>query len=382
MTAERPRVLALLGTQHFPPFIDDLGERHRAGEGPRAWLLELPVDLTQLDQRFLTNPPRWLESIYRRLPIWLAQAVEAVRTCGRYDVVFAWGAEPAALTFALLAKLTRRRVPLVCLFTWISQPKKRWFIRFVRDQISALVMTPTNQARYAAKKNLVAPGRVVNILDGVDTEFWQAPAEVNQGVICSAGREMRDYGTLLLALDGTEIPCRIAARLDRGKEYDRWRRSLGDKGEKVELPPNVTFTPQLPPTELRDLYASARFVVIPLFQSDTDNGNHVVLEAWSMGRAVICSATDGLSESVVDGHNARIVPVGDADALRSAISELWEQPDKAAALGANGRQLVAQHRRLDQQIGELTSLLAKVAAEHRRGTAPGQPVVRAAETQA
>jgi glycosyltransferase involved in cell wall biosynthesis len=76
------------------------------------------------------------------------------------------------------------------------------------------------------------------------------------------------------------------------------------------------------------------------------------------------------------------VPVGDADALRSAISELWEQPDKAAALGANGRQLVAQHRRLDQQIGELTSLLAKVAAEHRRGTAPGQPVVRAAETQA
>jgi glycosyltransferase involved in cell wall biosynthesis len=243
-------------------------------------------------------------------------------------------------------------------------------------------MTPTNQARYAAKKNLVAPGRVVNILDGVDTEFWQAPAEVNQGVICSAGREMRDYGTLLLALDGTGIPCRIAARLDRGKEYDRWRRSLGDKGEKVELPPNVTFTPQLPPTELRDLYASARFVVIPLFQSDTDNGNHVVLEAWSMGRAVICSATDGLSESVVDGHNARIVPVGDADALRSAISELWEQPDKAAALGANGRQLVALHRRLDQQIGELTSLLAKVAAEHRRGTAPGQPVVRAAETQA
>jgi hypothetical protein len=70
MTAERPRVLALLGTQHFPPFIDDLGERHRAGEGPRAWLLELPVDLTQLDQRFLTNPPRWLKTIYRRLPIW------------------------------------------------------------------------------------------------------------------------------------------------------------------------------------------------------------------------------------------------------------------------------------------------------------------------
>jgi glycosyltransferase involved in cell wall biosynthesis len=381
MMADRPRVLALLGTQHFPPFIDDLGERHRAGEGPRAWLLELPVDLTQLDQRFLTNPPRWLESMYRRLPIWLAQAVEAARTCRRYDVVFAWGAEPAALVFALLAKLTRRRVPLVCLFTWISQPKKRWFIRFVRRQITALVLTPTAQARYAAKKNLLPHGRVVNILDGVDTEFWQASPETEQRVICSAGREMRDYVTLLKALDGTDIPCRIAARLDRGKEYDRWRRSLGDRGEKIDLPANVTFTPQLPPTELRDLYASARFVVVPLFQSDTDNGNHVVLEAWSMGRAVICSAIDGLSDSVVDGHNARIVPVGDADALRSAITELWEHPDRAAALGANGRKLVALHRRLDQQIGELANLLRKVTADQTRLTTPSNAEVPAVGSQ-
>src|SRR5205823_926950 len=135
------------------------------------------------------------------------------------------------------------------------------------------------------------------------------------------------------------------------------RRSLGDKGEKVDLPQNVTITPQLSPTELRDLYASARFVVIPLFQSDTDNGNHVVLEAWSMGRTVICSAIDGLADSVIDGHNARVVPVGDVDALRTAITELWEQPERATELGANGRKLVAEHRRLDQQIAELGGLL-------------------------
>jgi glycosyltransferase involved in cell wall biosynthesis len=149
----------------------------------------------------------------------------------------------------------------------------------------------------------------------------------------------------------------------------------------VDLPPNVTFTPQLAPSELRDLYASARFVVIPLFQSDTDNGNHVVLEAWSMGRAVICSAIDGLSDSVVDGHNARIVPVGDVDALRTAITELWEDPDRAAALGANGRKLVAQHRRLDQQIDELASLLRKVVSDQARATAPGHTEVPAVGPQ-
>jgi phosphatidylinositol alpha-1,6-mannosyltransferase len=121
--------------------------------------------------------------------------------------------------------------------------------------------------------------------------------------------------------------------------------------------------------------------VVPLFQSDTDNGNHVVLEAWSMGRAVICSAIDGLSDSVVDGHNARIVPVGDADALRSAITELWEHPDRAAALGANGRKLVALHRRLDQQIGELANLLRKVTADQTRLTTPSNAEVPAVGSQ-
>jgi glycosyltransferase involved in cell wall biosynthesis len=117
------------------------------------------------------------------------------------------------------------------------------------------------------------------------------------------------------------------------------------------------------PIELRDLYAKSRFVVIPLLQSDTDNGINVLLEAWSMGRAVICSDTVGLSEIVVDGHNARTVPVGDADALRGAITELWEHPEQAAALGANGRKLVVEHRRLEQFVSGLGSLLAQAAAD-------------------
>jgi glycosyltransferase involved in cell wall biosynthesis len=123
----------------------------------------------------------------------------------------------------------------------------------------------------------------------------------------------------------------------------------------------VAFTPQLKPIELRDLYAKSRFVVIPLLQSDTDNGINVLLEAWSMGRAVICSDTDGLSGIVVNGHNARTVPVGDADALRRAITELWGHPEEAAVLGANGRAFVAEHRRLEQFVDGLGSLLRRVA---------------------
>ncbi len=103
----------------------------------------------QLDQRFLTNPPKWLLVLYRIIPIWMAQALEAFRVRHRYDVVFAWGAEPVAMTFALLLKLTGRKIPFVTLFSWVSPPKKAWFLRLVRPQITTLILPPPTQREFA-----------------------------------------------------------------------------------------------------------------------------------------------------------------------------------------------------------------------------------------
>ena len=46
--------------------------------GPRVWLLEFPCELTRLDQRFLTGPPAWLLALYRRIPKWAVQTLEAL----------------------------------------------------------------------------------------------------------------------------------------------------------------------------------------------------------------------------------------------------------------------------------------------------------------
>jgi hypothetical protein len=110
--------------------------------GCRVVLLDIPGDLTLLDQRFLTMPPKWRLALYRRLPIWAAQALEAFRVRRRYDVVFAWGAEPVAMTFALLLKLARARVPFVTLFSWVSPAKKAWFLRLVHSHITTLILPP------------------------------------------------------------------------------------------------------------------------------------------------------------------------------------------------------------------------------------------------
>ena len=142
---------------------------------------------------------------------------------------------------------------------------------------------------------------------------------------------MRDYETLIEALDGTGIRCHIADPLVRGR-MTQWRRSLGDHGEKADLPGNVTIGPRNP-AELRELYARLRFVVLPLHQSDTDNGITSLLEAWSLSRPVICSQIDGQRGVLDHRRNSLFVTSGDVEALRKAIVDLWDHP----GIGEDGR---------------------------------------------
>jgi glycosyltransferase involved in cell wall biosynthesis len=357
---KRPRVLVLLGTTYFPPFIDQLGEMHSAGQGPRAWLLDIPGELTLLDQRFLTSPPKWRLALYRALPIWAAQTLEAFRVRRNYDVVFAWGAEPVAMPFALLLKLSRATVPFVTLFSWVSPPKKAWFLRLVHSHITTLILPPPTQHEFAISRLGIPAEKVVEIPWGVDEQFWQSPSDVRPDMICSVGREMRDYETLIKALDGTGIPCHIAAVLARGRS-DQWRQALGDSGEKVELPDNVTVGSRNP-VELRELYARSRFIVLPLHQSDTDNGITCLLEAWSMSRPVICSEIDGQRDAIDHGRNGLFVPVGDAEALRKVIMDLWASPEESARMGNEGRQTVLEYRRMDRFIRQVGDVIHKAAA--------------------
>lgn len=357
------RVLALLGTADFPPFIDDLAELHREGKGPRTWLLELPFELTQLDQRFLTGPPAWLLAFYRRIPIWAAQALEAFRVRHRYDVVFSWQTTPVALSFASLLKLTRSKVPFVALFSWISSPKKARFLRAVQSHITTLIVPPPIQYEFAIKRLRLPTAKVVSIPWGVDEQFWQSPPDVIPDMICSAGREMRDYETLIEALDGTGIRCHIAGALVGGKN-DQWRRTLGDVGEKADLPGNVTIGPKNP-AELRELYARSRFVVLPLHQSDTDNGITCLLEAWSMSRPVVCSEIDGQRGVLDHGRNSLFVPPGDAEALRKVIADLWDHPEESARMGTEARRTVEEYRRMDRFIRELGEVIRKAAKDSR-----------------
>lgn len=355
----RPRVLVLANTRFFPPYIDEF-DALPAGRQPRAWITELDADLHTVDQRLTTDPPRWRRAAYRRLPMWVVQVLEAHRVGPAYDAVFAWGVADVALVLAALRVITRRRMRLVALLTRVSEAKKARLLKRVQSRIDRIILPPAVQREFATRELGIPAGKLIALPWTLDIAFWSTRSRPSAGVtICAAGGEMRDYPTLVRALDGLDVPCHVAGVLDTARP-DWWNADEQDRRGEDRVPGNVTFG-TMPSSELRDLYARSRFVVVPLRPTDSDNGITCMNEAWAMGRAVIVSAVEGQRGAFTEGREGLWVPPGDARALRRAILTLWNDPSRADAMGAAGR-LLAERRDHSVFAAGISGVLTATAA--------------------
>jgi glycosyltransferase involved in cell wall biosynthesis len=166
--------------------------------------------------------------------------------------------------------------------------------------------------------------------------------------LCAVGLERRDYPTLLKAMHDVDAQAVIAAASPWAKQPDTT--------EGQFIPENVTVR-KFNQFELRQVYADSRFLVMPLYDVDFQAGVTAILEAMSMGKAVICSRTPGQADVVVDGETGLYVPPGDVDALRTAIRALLDDPERANRMGAAGRQRVVNEMSLDRYTERLGALV-------------------------
>src|SRR5262245_2272331 len=305
---------------------------------PRMLLYEDALNSDMLDDKYLRDAPPRRASLYRALPGPVAKVLEAYAVKDRYDVIVSW-ADRLALPLAAVLKLTGVHFPHVAILLWISRPKKAHLLRRVHSHIDRLIIPSPLQRDFAIDVLGVPPAKVASFPWSIDTQFWR-PLPRPSDTICAVGSEMRDYGTLIAALAGLSIPCHIAAGSMR-EIVSPWVRAIGDSGP---LPPHVTVGKRSF-ADLRALYARSRFVVIPLHQTDNDNGITSILEAMGMGKAVICSQTRGQVGVIAHGRTGLYVPPGDARALREAIQYLWANPDLADQMGRAGRERVERDHR-------------------------------------
>jgi glycosyltransferase involved in cell wall biosynthesis len=153
---------------------------------------------------------------------------------------------------------------------------------------------------------------------------------------------------------------------------------------------------------LRNLYARAAAVVVPLDDVDFQAGITTILEAMAMGKPVIVTHTQGQVDVIEDRRkvtrgtppreplarpvsllraiaaqedvplepNGFYVPPGDAPALRRAIVYLLEHPEERARLGAAGRQAVERLMNVDRFAERLRTLVEQACAPKVSASAP------------
>jgi glycosyltransferase involved in cell wall biosynthesis len=226
----------------------------------------------------------------------------------------------------------------------------------VSGRVVNTVIFSSVQRRFAIDHGLIAPERLFNLHFMVDDRFY-SPRPGADDVIASVGAEMRDYATLFEALDGTDLRCEVAAGTVR---IPHRVRLIKDRRVPVmdllrRPNPNVSIGYRGSLVALRDLYAQSRFVVVPLLPTKSDNGLTVMLEAMAMGKAVVCSRTEGQVDAIDEGRTGLFTPVGDAASLRRTMVDLWHDPARAAAMGAAARAQVERHHSLEQFCANFVS---------------------------
>jgi glycosyltransferase involved in cell wall biosynthesis len=128
-------------------------------------------------------------------------------------------------------------------------------------------------------------------------------------------------------------------------------------GQPTQWPDDVVVRENVPHAQVMAAWKHCRFGVVPS-QWDEPLGL-VALEASAMGKAVIATNVGGLPEIVLDGRTGILVPRRDPAALAQAMRDLLQDPDRAAALGAAGKEHASALTvkrvapRLDQILEEL-----------------------------
>ena len=332
----------------------DLDEAIGTGRRPRADYLEMAprFDADLLDHvEARRGAGRFGRLVERLAGANALLAWTCFRRRSAYRVVFTDG-EPIGMPYAALTRFTKRRPRHVMIGHRLSAPKKVWLHRALRLQrrIDVVVVYASTQ-RDAALRLGYRLDQVVLSTFMVDTEFW-SPAKVqwtprDRPLICAVGQELRDYPTMVDAVRGLDLDVAIAAVSPWSKRTDT---SAG-----LEVPANVTAR-GYDLFELRQLYADADLVVVPLRRRTSRPASPRSSKRCPWGGRSSAPTRRANRTPSTTASRAATSPSADAKALRAAIEELLGDPAEAVRLGGAARRWVSERADIARYADSLAAL--------------------------
>ncbi|MEZ4641224.1 MAG: glycosyltransferase family 4 protein [Chloroflexota bacterium] len=306
----------------------------------------------------------FVRRIDKRLKIDLLAAFLASQHISRYNSVLSTS-EKLAIPLAMLSYFKRVPVPHVVIAHKLSSGLKTSLFRTwpLHHQFHHIISVCRPQAEYAVTRLGFTKEQVDFIYDKVDHLFFCPQNKPVDDYILAVGMEQRDYPTLTQALEDTDIRVVILAKSPWSSHQVR-----------TETAANVTYvTKRLSYLELRDLYARARMVVIPLNNVDYAAGVNSVLEAMAMAKPLVVTRTAGIDDYLRADETGLFAAPHDSTHLREQILSLWHNQQQQQRLAANARQMVEEQMNLDIYVQNIVRITqGATAVFHKKRTAPNQ----------
>jgi glycosyltransferase involved in cell wall biosynthesis len=286
-----------------------------------------------------------------------------VRLAGRADVIHVHSAKAGFLGRLAAATRGRRRD---CVFTphgwswWAAEGvEARLYLnleRLAARWCRTIVALSADERDAGLAARVGDPGQYRVIPNGVPLERFALPRRPVRGRILMVGRlappKRPDLAIRALASVREQIPDAELHIVGDG--------SLRTEAEALAAELGLGGAVQFLGTreDVPELLAEAECA---LLASDYEGSPLAVVEAMAASVAVVATEVGGVGELVRPGATGAIAPKGDAEALARALLDALGDPERAAALGAEGRRLVQEELSLDRMVGSLVGLYEETA---------------------
>lgn len=238
--------------------------------------------------------------------------------------------------------------------------------RLLTPITDAFIAVAEPHGRYLIDVEHLPAERVHVVVNGVDTErFYPWPADSRlrselgispgapvAGIVARLGSEKNHEMFLEVARRVRErVPAAQFLIVGDGVERERLERLAAELhvSDGVHFLGNRADVPQL--LALVDVF---------LLTSHIEANPVSILEAMATGKPVVATRVGSVGESVHDGRTGYLVEPGDAARMAERVIALFEDPQFARSLGAEGRRLVVERWSVDRMVEGYQSLLEEL----------------------
>ena len=254
---------------------------------------------------------------------------------------------------------------------WAQSPGTRQLLRRIAGSVDVMTylgsytrskLAPALGPALAGKLHRLAPGvDAATFRPGLGNDIRRSLGLADRPVAVCVSRLMPRKGQDVLIrawpLVQQQVPDAVLLLVGGGPFRDR----LTGMVESAGLSSSVVFTGSVPWPMLPAYYGAGDVFAMPcrtrLGGLDVEGLGIVFLEAAACGLPVVAGDSGGASDAVLDGVTGQVVDGRSVPAVAAAVTALLGDPDRAAGMGAQGREWVQREWSWERSAATLRELL-------------------------